>query len=347
MAYANLVNIPCADKNEWLCRFRDFICKRNGTYDYSTTGIGWTLIDSSYATDEDGFTDGDWIVVYSPGENGDEDIYIYIFPWTGNVRFIGYLAWDSSTHTGTTDYRYNTSNSSIRVSTEWPLYIYGDLDMIYALAYYDSDNCSIGFFGKVAIPISDDVTGEVATCSSSLSSGSDVSITVDSVPSNWAVDRELYIRTTHNDDNANARMEKITIKTLVSNTITADLTNSYTANCKLCDNVPYIATAHLNALSTTYGLFHAGGDDNGSIAFGWDTVILGNVDPGYYEDAIGLIAISVSFVLYGAIGFLDNIKRTGTHNAEFGQFDVLEESDGTTWRCFKCYSGIYLALREV
>ena len=67
MAYANLIKQPCNNVAEIFKHCRDFVCRRNGSYDYSTSGIGWSLVDSSYATDEHNPASGDWFVVYSAG----------------------------------------------------------------------------------------------------------------------------------------------------------------------------------------------------------------------------------------------------------------------------------------
>ena len=106
MAYANLVNQSCIGfTEEAFQRIRDFICKRNGTYDYSATGIGWTLHDSYYATDEDNCAIGDWFVVKSVGESGDEDLYFKI-KWheADHMSLQGMLYWNAITDTGVVNY---------------------------------------------------------------------------------------------------------------------------------------------------------------------------------------------------------------------------------------------------
>ena len=103
MAYANLLEQACTDKEEVFQRLRDFICKRNGTYDYSSTGIGWTLHDAVYATDEDNCASGDYFVIYSAGEGTKEDMYFLVTWATNYINFVAYQSWDNSAHSGSTN----------------------------------------------------------------------------------------------------------------------------------------------------------------------------------------------------------------------------------------------------
>jgi hypothetical protein len=195
MAYKNLVSQNCVGFTEEVFqRIRDFICKRNGTYDYSTTGIGWTLHDSYYATDEDNCAIGDWFVIKSVGESGNEDMY-YRFKWheADHMSVYGMLYWNAATDTA-----YQTFGTDVLDilfaddDAAVVLWIYGDLDHFSivtkpASVYYAASA------GRTVNLLYDDT---VATCAGALSSGSDISITVDAVPSEWAVDRYLFIRDT-------------------------------------------------------------------------------------------------------------------------------------------------------
>ena len=59
MAYVNLVNRTISGIPEYFQIFRDFVCKLDGgTYDYSTTGIGWTLVDEYHALSGEYLGDG-------------------------------------------------------------------------------------------------------------------------------------------------------------------------------------------------------------------------------------------------------------------------------------------------
>ena len=137
MAYANLVSQFCINNSEVFKRVRDFLCKRNGSYDYSSTGIGWTLHDAVYAKDEDAVVFGDYFVAYSPGESGDEDLYVKITYASGFINCHVYLYWNASTHTGVT--AAGTANNWTNTnSANAVLWVYGDLDSVILIGKYSS-----------------------------------------------------------------------------------------------------------------------------------------------------------------------------------------------------------------
>lgn len=347
MAYKNIVGISCADKNEMFTRVRDFLCKRNGTYDYSVDGIGWTLHDSSYAADEDNCAVGDWFVIYSPGEGGKDDLY-FQFKWisTTYLQVHGYQAWDATTHAGSTN-RYVTANNWLVYNTDTPLLsVYGDLDGFAVMHTLSSTDTRLAFGGKM-VPGWGGIGTDIATCSSTLTAGSDVSITVDSVPANWAVDGELFIRTTHNDAMSTVKIEKITIKTLVGNTITADLTNSYTTGNVLSQHVGYFMTniATDGVAGNNILIDHGGVTGTGQ----WylpSTPPSSYINPDQFEDTFILMDF-VNAAANGFEGVLANIKKVPIFGVGFATDDILEESDGTQWRCKQCYNNDYVGFREV
>jgi len=324
---------------------RDFICKRNGTYDYSTTGIGWTLHDSSYAVDEDNPAINDWFVIYSAGESGDEDLYFRFLWMSGYVRIHGFQSWDSSTHAGAI--QYSTSNTAWTFAeTMVPhLWVYGDLDAI-AIPINESGDtyARVADFGKADKPW-EALDDEVATCSSTLAAGSDVSITVDAIPAGWAVGRELYIRTTHNNNTATVEIEKITIKTLVSLTITADLSNSYTANSKLSDHVGYHCTKSYSIGISNALISPNGVTSSGATSVSYDKTVASTAnDPGSYESSWGMAELGLG-ISTGFFGKYRNIYRIAL--GALTLYDILEEVDGTQWRYIKVYSNTHYVFKEV
>jgi hypothetical protein len=346
MAYKNLINASCTDKPEFFCRMRDFICARNGTYDYSSTGIGWTLHDSSYETDEDNPAIDDWYVIYSSGEDTDQDLYFKITYVDGYLKIEGYQSWDSTTHAGSTN-KYNTVNNFLLGETgSYTLWIYGNLDYLYNINGDGSatNNYSC-LFGKIE-PGYNHQTGEVATCSAALTSGSDVSITVDAAPTGWAVGRELFIRTSHNDDMSTVEIEKITIKTISGNVLTADLTNSYTADSKLSDHIGYFCSTGTSEFYQYYALISNNDNINHlevcTYTHGVQNI---NKDPDPYEDRYGLNSFWVSSS-DGVLGILPNSMLYSSPGT-LTQHDVLEEADGNERRYFKIYTGRDVFLSEV
>lgn len=343
MAYVNLVNQACADKNEFFCRMRDFICKRNGTYDYSTTGIGWTLHDESYATDEDNVAINDWYVIYSAGEGGEEDLYYKVSWISAHIKIEGYQSWDNSTNAGSTN-KYNSGNNfSLTEADAKTLWVYGDMSFVSVLNKLTSTDYRLVMFGKSNV-VWDTQTTNIASCSSALTAGSDVSITVDAAPSNWEVGTDLFIRTTHNDAMSTVKIEKARIKTIVGNVITMDLDNSYTADSNLSDFLGYIVSNSISA-----GSFYSLYGDNDGLAPTLSSATL-NIpktyfDPSFYEDKFVLISLICSGI--GGILSLPYINEVPSFNAFLTYEDIIEEADGTEWRCFKCYNAKYWAFKEV
>lgn len=346
MAYANLVQINCADKKEAFCRMRDFICKRNGTYDYSATGIGWTLWDSSYAGTESTPAINDWFVIKSAGESTKEDLY-FKFTWTsGYIQVFGYQAWDPTAHAGANQYNTTLTNFVVAEALVPQLWVYGNLDFIFVCTKASADtDVRYTLFGKTQKPwfyLND----QVAICSSALSLGNDVSITVDAVPAGWAVGRQIFIRTTHTNANTTVKIEKITIKTLNGLVITADLTNSYTANSRLTDHVGYWCSNSATVLGTGNTLIDPSGVvSSGSTVISFNSEVAGtNNDPGSYENRYGLAECGLS----STVGFFGKIPNT--YRIALGSlalFDVLQEADLTQWRYIKCVTTLHHVFKEV
>ena len=331
MAYKNLVLQTCTDKKELFCRFRDFICARNGTYDYSTTGIGWTLHDSSYAVDEDNPQVNDWIVVYSPGEGSKDDLYFQIKWTSGFIYLTGYLYWNASTHAGTK--AYGLASAWYMADTgSYGLSVYGDLNFILGIETENYTNDTCMHFGMLDEGMYD---SNIATCASSLSSGSDISITVDSAPTEWEVGKRIYIR-----DNGN--IEIITIKTLDGNTITADLTYAYAAGCKLQSDVrAYLSISNSNPLSVKAMVGHS--TTTSLTCMGQAIPSLTSVDPDLLNNDY---AMSPYFII-GANTYMGPLPHLFTLGiVGLTEHDVLTFSS-TSYRYYNLYSNKIFAVEEV
>lgn len=348
MAYVNLINQAVADKAESFCRIRDFICKRNGTYDYSSTGIGWTLWDSSYAVDEDNPASGDWFVIRSTGESGDEVLYFQISWVTNGFMVKGYLSWNPTAHAGSTSYYYNTTGYLDHHDTDVNnyLFIYGDLDFVFiATDTYSTTMYHVFHFGKL-LPTSPNISTDIATCSTTLTAGSDVSIVVDAVPSSWEVGSEVMIFTTHTDDMATVKMEVITIKTLVGTTITADLTNSYTTGCKLTHFLGYICQGNTQFMSTCYTLMNAVGSVNQACNSYLTTISTSISDPSGFESRYVLQPIINQETIQGwPLSLYEYVKVYNVSGLTI--LDTFEDMGGNIWRYLMAYSNKYIMVKEV
>lgn len=349
MAYKSMTVAYCATKAEFFCRLRDFLCARNGTYDYSSDGISWTLFDSSYAVDEDNPASGDWFVVYSAGESGDEDLY-YKFEWTTNyIKVTGYLAWNPSTHAGTTSYTYGVSNNFqvYDAATSFPFWIDGDLDFVVAQYKYSTNTYTFAaLFGTLDVANGLPVTRTVATCSSALSAGSGVNITVDAVPAEWEVGMPVIIRTTHTDNISTAKIEVTTITAISGNVVTCTLVNNYTANSKLSGALCYCCSYSTQGLSPITLLI----DGAGTIA-ATAIMYVGSITPSYLDPCAyrGLYILQDAVWCPGSgwpIMTTQNIKHLGaiTSPMVIGDY-VTHETE--TYRVASAYSNTHFALKEV
>jgi len=338
MAYANLVNQAVVDSEEAFQRIRDFICKRNGTYDYSLTGIGWTLHDSSYAVDENTLTLGDWVVFKSVGEAGDADLYFH-YEYTSATyhRIRGWLYWDNVTHAGVQNV-YTATDNMMCDNSSHDIWIYGDLDFVSVVHQNNAGTtnyaCHFGFLGDSSWY---DTT--VATSSAAVSAGSGVTITVDAVPSSWAVGKKLVLR----DD---AGMEHITILTLSGLDITADVVNNYAAGCKLARDYPVIQS-NLNN-STGASCFAILFTHSSTFATTQGIPVLTAGTPGYdpdpYEDNWGAIPVQIGYGTTGYFGVLPNHLVAPSTAIDYG---VYTTEAGVSYRHIECYSSGYFLFKEV
>lgn len=348
MTYRNLISQACASKEEYFMRMRDFICRRNGTYDYSALGIGWTLFDESYATDEDNPVIDDYYVIYSPGEGGKDDLYYKIKMLASDLDIDGYLSWDAVAHTGSA--QYTAGNNNLDMISGFTLWVYGDLDTFGVVNLTSIIGDYDAFHAGKLVPNWPNQSGEIVNCAGALTAGSDVSITVDAMPTEWEVGSDIFIRTTHNDVMGTVKAEKITIKTLVGLVITADLSNSYTADSALSNHFIYALQASNYFFSTTYCLHGKAGGVWANLAMSpiWLAWTDQYFDPSEFEERTMLGKIHYQST-EGYHGYQRNIRRPVKVPAvSYTQDeDILQEDDGTEWRCFGVYSNSFVAFKEV
>lgn len=337
MAYANLINQTCtAGKAEFFCRIRDFVCKRNGTYaDYSATGIGWTLYDSSYAVDEDHPRLNDWFVIFSPGESGRENMYI-LCKWgtTTGFLFQGYLYWNITTHVGVLDYGVYSYSLTIADTISNPqLWIYGDLDFVF-FAEATSTNGQNNAFGKLKSTFESE---DIGYCSSSITSGSDRTITVDiDLPADWVVGAGVFIWDM-------AHIEKVTIKTVnfSAKTITVDVANSYTGTFRISRFLGYVATvAGFNFQTLKNKL------NTSSVSIGtYIDIPITSIDQldNPNRHAMTPMYLSTTGGIYGKIRNMFKVYPA----APLVHKDILIDQEGNEWRYLSIYLSKYIAFKEV
>jgi hypothetical protein len=247
MAYANLVAQSCSNPAEIFMRFRDFICKRNGTYNYSSTGVGWTLYDSYYAINESTISVDDYFVIYSAGEDGQRDMYFQIKFLSGYIVIIGMLYWNSSTNTavgvfGSDNNQFGFTDSNI-------VYVYADLDAFYVVSR--NIDYVMGWGGWMP----DSTIGQAITvASNAITAGSSVTVTFTAIPAGWYPGTYLFVRD-------QAHIESVQITDISGLDVTFQtFVNSYAAGSKFvlehtvfCG--AYLQIAHEGSLNTNYTMY--------------------------------------------------------------------------------------------
>lgn len=329
MAYKNIVKIACVDKADLFTRLRDFLSARNATHDYLATGIGWTLIDASYAVDENSPQLGDWFVIYSSGESGREDHYYKVEWASGLLKVSLYWYWDAVAHSGS----YVTFGNILTVvesSGTYELSVWGDLDFV-TTVFFQGVTTYAGYFGRVANDLYDD---SVAICSAALTAGTDVVVALDVVPASWQVGTTVYLR-------HQGTIEVAVLKAVTANSITVDLANSYPDGCKVQAQLGCV----VNNNGSTVGCSGIGQADltvksyNAYLVGG--LVYLGPDAVGNWLASPWLIAITASFR-----GTLPHIM--GITQGALASWDLLgPDENGDYWRYVDAYSNLDLVIREV
>jgi len=337
MAYANLIAQSCNNPIETFLRFRDFICKRNGTYDYSSTGVGWTLHDACYngkyagdpLFDEDTVAINDYFVIYSAGEDGQRDMYFKITYVSGYINIQGYLYWDNTTHAGVFVFGV-TSTWNNTLATNNVFWLYADLDEFigiakYSTAYYTGQG---GWMPESVI----DQTVTVAP--NAITAGSSVTVTFTAVPAGWAVDTYLFVR-----DLANIERVKITAISGLNVTFQTFIA-SYSANSKFClENTTYSSSSN----ATSYSYFQIGHDGTKNSYCAPDNISIGNPTSG---DSLSGLYPAKKVYLSATTMWVGPFKN------QLATFSTLTSESTHTigaqgYRFFHLYSGRYALIKEV
>ena len=188
------------------------MCKRvssNGSYDYQLTGIGWTLIDSSYATNEYTPAVNDYFVMYSEGEDGSRRMYVKVKILLNTFEILGFLSWDATTHAGVRQYGIVSSGWNNTSATNNILWVYGDLDSFVGVTKYGTTYYA-GAGGWMPGSSTDQT---ITVCPNSITAGSSVTVTFTSVPAEWVVGKYLFV----SDD---ANIERVVVSGVSGNDVT-------------------------------------------------------------------------------------------------------------------------------
>jgi len=338
VAYKNLVGLQTANRAEVFKRFRDFVCKRNGSYDYSVDGIGWTLHDAVYAVDQDTINTNDYFVIYSPGESGDEDLYFKCTYVANYIQIIGFLYWNNTTHAGVQQYNSSPNNFSIADTDVPVLWIYGDLDAIFAISRKTATD---DIFNPVVFGMTTNTlySQEVFTCAGALSSGADRVIDIGTVPADWQVGHNVFIRDT-------ANIARITITARTASTITATLATNYLAGAKLSADLGYFCiSGNSFNYQNKFLIDHYGNKNSSGDRWNYNSTVLGYGYPDKMRSEAIVTPLYTGIINNGYLGELKNTYARGS--TAMVDLNVYQFPSGLTVRAFTTPGSFYLCVKEV
>lgn len=337
--YKNLVNVSCASTTEVFRHIKDFLTSRNGISNYSTTGLGWTLHDSYFAgSDQDAPAVDDWVVVSSVGENGKQALfYRMLFSSIGNgiIQCMAGLYWNASTNAWVRPFYTTDINSGPSSGSTFSLWIYGDLDSF--IIVIGNGTLNYGRYFGLATNTMHDAT--IATSIGSVTSGSDRVVTVDSVPSSWAIGKRIFIRD-------NAAIERTTITNIVGNDVTMTLANGYGSGARLAREYSVYLTSSANFLLGGYNQIRRNGNLGSIGNYGSnDAIMIDNGDPDLLNDCHitnPTFWYDTNIGNYGSPRNILNVSATSITSGTVYEDDAT----GDDWRALLINTRMYL-LKEV
>lgn len=348
MAYKNLVNLGGLNEAQVWRHMKDWLTSRNGIADYSTSGLGWTLHDSSFAVDADAPTVGDWVVLKSTGENGKQALYVQLtYSTLANsiVRHIGGLYWNASTNAWVSPF---PSGGTLQApgptsGTSFNLYIYGSLDKFCAIIG-NGTNLYPRYFGLAGETLHDST---IATTSGSVAAGSNVVVSVDSVPASWAVGKAVFIR----DE---AHIERAVIGAISGTNVTlATLAYGYASGARIARDYVVLESYATPGLAQCYSLVGRGGavGSTATAYASFDSTVVPAADPDQMNSvhATDKLRYSTSGGTnsVGYYGALADILAASTTGLTSGS--VYQDESGDNWRALLVFgmAGNMCLFREV
>lgn len=335
MSYASLINVASASNQESFQRIRDFLGRRNGTYDYSASGIGWTLHDSSYATDEDTLTAGDWVVFTSPGENGRQALYVQFVFQASYIKMQGWLYWNNSTHAGVQAIG-NSSNTIYTSAGACTLWVLGDLDAFYVANTNGATNYLAGC-GCIK-PGDGFYDNTIAIAPDAVSTGTSVVVPVDVVPAAWAAGQKLY----HWDT---AGVSIVEIQAVGAGSVTlASVSTGKLAGSRLAGDLCYWCS-----ISNAMGLTTVANRSTGVVlALTIASAESASYTPiGYDVDQLNNKKSTVRVPVWSSVGVYGQLPHIyHTSKASGAQGAAYTAQDGVTYRLLKQQSTTAYLVRE-
>ena len=191
MARKQILQVACSNPVAAFRHIKDFLLGRHGIADYSVSGVGWTVTDSSYAgDDQDAPVANDWVVLASNGEASTYPTYLKLTCTSGNLDARMYLLWDATNHTGLVE-AWGATNIG-NGATTCSLSVFASLDYAHIVVRPSGSNywywCPLGRITTDLLAYD----GAAVQSTAAASAGSNVVIACASIPAVWVVGTKLY-----------------------------------------------------------------------------------------------------------------------------------------------------------
>lgn len=251
MARKNLIAVNCASIDEVFRHIKDWLCARNGIVDYSASGLGWTLHDSSFAVNQDAPAANDWIVISSTGENGKQNLYYRMLFTTlasSIIRTRSGLHWNPSTDAWAQPYPNADVSGGPTTGSSFILYIYGSLDQ-FSIIIGNGTTLYGRHYGLQEDTFHDST---IAITTGDVAAGTGVVIPVDAVPASWSVGKSVIVRNL-------ATIEKTTITAISGLNVTMTLANAYPAGARIARDYGTFISASTYFVSLGHGQINHSG----------------------------------------------------------------------------------------
>ena len=343
MARRQLLNVSCASTTLVWRHVIDFLLARNGIADYSASGLGWTLHDSSFAVNIDAPAVGDWVVVTSAGEDGKQRLALQlVFSTLANsiIMCRSGVGWNASTNAWSGSYPSTNQAGGPIAGSAFTVWIFGTLDAINIII----GNGTTNYLRHYGLADQTMYSQEVMSASGSLTYGTGRVVTVDAVVSGAAVGMSVIVRD-------GVSCEKTQISAISGNNLTMDLANSYSAGASLSLDYSTIMACGIQAFSASVysqiGRDGSVGGTQATLLSRPNDNLLGDCDPdGLNSDILAEHIVMTD----SSAGGYHGVVRDVLHGSETGLASGIEYTDritGSTWRALLCYSGKMYLFRQV
>ena len=336
MALKFVRNIAAASPAETFRHIRDFLIASNGIADYSATGVGYTVVDSSYAGGNSSApAPGDWCVLASNGEADSYPLYYRLeFGTTNRHRIKIYLGWNATTHTGIGEaYSGDNIEHGGAAST---ISIHADLDEIHIII---NPSASANTFWHPFFRLtSTTYSGDALPVAAAIAAGSNVDITLPSWPP-WAEAGKII----YNWDGTG--MHLLTITAIDQAGLTITVATSYAKSAgswlaeDLCYGVPKDGWSSITSVCCVPQ--RSGSLTDTTYAIVYPAIASLGPDSKYGHRFVADLFVATAGELHGKFKLARETSAPSAQGAAW-----VDIATGQAYRIYTAYSGKHTAIME-